>query len=414
LFALLLAVLGSSACDHGVRPENFAPAMGPTGATVTMRVKGEDAAREGELFAADSIGVIVRSGRLLRVRWNDVAQLDVAQLRSEYSIAPNDPLTPAKRARLALVSRFPLGLDGALLARVLATLKQQEIDEVGTSRGDSAASRNGSDGSGSVGPSLADLAAAATHAAARYAERRAAIADGYRRIGADFPAMGEHWVLSSALLDGRVDPARPTILTFATIDGRPTLLGTGFVMATRGDVRADDVPGWPAEWHEHSGLIAEESGAHPAAGGHPHEIPGRSGSATRVWVLHIWTALENPAGAYRANNWALPFARAGIAAHAQVDEAAGRALSLTVGGDEFLRAVLTDAGVRTDSNAVAVDSAIAVARAEAGAVAERARDAGGAGPAHLAALRTAWRSLSGALVRAAGPAVTQYLSDSVP
>ena len=130
LLVLLLAILAGSACHHGVRPETFVPANGPAGARATMRVEGETGPREGELFAADSIGIIVRTDRLIRDAWDDIARLDLAQLGRDFAVAPNERITPAKRQRLALISRFPNGLDGAVLARVLATLNQESIDEL--------------------------------------------------------------------------------------------------------------------------------------------------------------------------------------------------------------------------------------------------------------------------------------------
>ncbi|MFL5581524.1 MAG: hypothetical protein ACJ8AO_14235, partial [Gemmatimonadaceae bacterium] len=184
---------------------------------------------------------------------------------------------------------------------------------------------------------LHSLAATAARLTARYADRRVAVVDGYRRIGSDFPGMGEHWLHPVALLAGGVDPARPTMLTYATIDGRPRLIGLGFVVTTSGDA-APDVPGWPFAWHEHSGLLADESGA----GRGP---PDGRGSATHVWVLHAWTALENPDGRYAPDNWALPFARLGLDAPAGIDADAARALSLATGGGVYLRGVLADAGL---------------------------------------------------------------------
>ena len=100
------------------------------------------------------------------------------------------------------------------------------------------------------GPERATLDSLADETArriSRYADRRVAIAAGYRRIGTDFPSMGEHWLHTGALLAQRVDPDRPTILTYAVIDGRPTLLGAGYVITTRGHAPAT-APGWPDYW----------------------------------------------------------------------------------------------------------------------------------------------------------------------
>lgn len=269
--------------------------------------------------------------------------------------------------------------------------------------------------SGSPDPSRArldSLADATAERIARYADRRAAIAAGYRRIGTDFPGMGEHWLHVGSLLAQRLDPDRPTMLAYATIDGRPTLLGAGYVVTTQGDTAAT-VPGWPTYWHEHSGLLADESGVRGVTAGVATNAPAiaRAATATHVWVLHIWTALPNPSGRYEADNWSLPFARAGLAAPREVDADIGRAFSLAIaGGDEYLRRVLADAGLRGPSHAVAVDAAIATARAAAAGVAERARPSGAVSTDDAAELRAAWETLARRLREAVGPAVEPVLA----
>jgi hypothetical protein len=259
-------------------------------------------------------------------------------------------------------------------------------------------------------PALARFADDAARHAARYADRRAAVADGYRRLGADFPGMGEHWLHPAALAADTVDAARPALLAYATVAGRPALLGVGFLVVSHGSAppAARVVPGWPAAWHEHSGLLGDESGA----------AVGRANvGGTRVWVLHAWTALANPDGAFAADNWALPFARLGLAAPPGVDADAGRALSLASGGDAYLRAVLVDAGVWPDDTAAAASAAaraLAVARDSAAALATRARVGGGARPVDLDALRATWRTLGAALEAALGPRVTPFLAPPHP
>jgi hypothetical protein len=257
---------------------------------------------------------------------------------------------------------------------------------------------------------LDSLARAAARRTARSAARRAAVADGYRRLGADFPGMGEHWLHPGALLSGGIDTGRPTLLMYAAdAQGRPTLLGVGYVTTTRGASPAVPVPGWPDAWHEHSGLLADESGA--GRGG----AAAASGAGTRVWVLHAWTALANPDGPYAPDNWALPFARLGLAVPVGIDPDAGRALSLAVGGDAYLRGVLTDAGLTDASTARRAGTAVAAARARVEALAARARAAGGVmRPGDVAALRGEWQALAAALRLVLGPGVGRYLEPAHP
>jgi hypothetical protein len=238
----------------------------------------------------------------------------------------------------------------------------------------------------------------------RYADRRVAVADGYRRVGTDFPGMGEHWLHPGTLLSGAIDPARPTLLVYAGIAGRPTLLGVGFIALTRGDSAARGVPGWPEAWHEHSGLLADESGTRPS----------RTGERTRVWVLHIWAVLENPDGPYAPDNWALPFARLGVPVPPGIDADAGRAAGLLVGGDAYLREVLTDARLREPSNAARVDSAISAARYESAQIVARLRNAELVTEGDAEALRHSWRALAASLRTVVGPPVEAYLAPPHP
>jgi hypothetical protein len=352
------ALVAEAGCfNYGTQPDTFRPAQGPEGARVALRVQGERVDRVGELIAVDSIGITIREQRLIRVAWSRVAALDVAQLGKDYDIRFGELVTADKRARLALVSRFPQGL-----SRLPITIDS--------------------------------LIAEAARATQPFADRRVAVTAGYRRVGADFPGMGEHWLNVQALMRGTVDPARPTLLIYADIRGRPTLLGAGFAVITHGDSAPADLPGWPERWHEHSGLLDEESGARID---HVHNAID-----THFWVMHAWTMLDNPNGPFAADNWALPYLRTGRAIPEQVSPAAGRALSLTVGGDEFIRNLLTDANLRTNDNRQAVDSMVAAARSRA-IVSLDDRS-----------LSDAWRELCEGLARILGPQVVALLEPNHP
>jgi hypothetical protein len=350
-------LLFANACfNWGTRPEDFRLATNPQGALVAVRVHNEPIDRLGELLAVDSAGVTIRSAQVVRIAWRRIDAIDVDDFGHDYDLRPGERISAEKIERLRLISRFPQGMQRLPI----------KLDSV-----------------------IADAA----RETERYADRSLAVLDGYRRIGADFPGMGEHWVNLPVMLQNRIDPARPTLLTYATIAGRPTLLGVGFIMVTHGDSSPSDVPGWPAAWHEHSGLLSEESGA--AVGSVRRDSP------THVWVMHVWTRLENPAGQFSADNWALPFRRAGVATPLGIDDDAGRAASLAVGGDEFLRDALTDADLRTPANAAAVDSAIAEARSRAHRIISPTTD--------VTTLRETWTSLAAALERVLGPGVRDIL-----
>jgi hypothetical protein len=349
LFAPAL-LLAAGCFTWGTTPDRFPPAKGPVGAHVTVHVRGEQSERSGELLAVDSAGITIETQHVIRIAWSRIDAMDVARVGGDYDVHSGEYVTSAKVDRLKLLARFPQGI-------------------------------------GRLPITLDSLISDASRETSRFADRGVAVADGYRRVGADFPGMGEHWVNVPMLLQNRIDPARPTLLTYADIAGRPTLLGIGFVIVTRGDTTPTSVPGWPTEWHEHSGLLSEESGA---VIGTP-----RRDSPTHVWIMHVWTRLQNPAGQLTADNWSLPFVRVGVVAPSSVDADVGRAASLTTGGDEFLRDALTDAGLRTPANAGVVDSAISAAKVRASAKLLPNADAG--------ALRDVWMELAMALERVLGP-----------
>lgn len=130
-FGLRCAALALvAACNWGTRPQKFAPAQRPDGASVTLRVRGERAPRTGELFAVDSVGLTVRAPRLVRVAWARIEWADVAGLGDDYSLYRGRAADMFYQARLALVSRFPQGLSDTLLPRVLAALKQPQREEI--------------------------------------------------------------------------------------------------------------------------------------------------------------------------------------------------------------------------------------------------------------------------------------------
>ena len=105
--------------------------MTPSGARVIVRLRGESTDRTGELYAVDSVGVTVRGERLVRMRWPRIAAIDVAKLGKGYDVSSDHAeVDAAHRARLAAVSRFPQGLTGALLERVLSRVGQSTLEEM--------------------------------------------------------------------------------------------------------------------------------------------------------------------------------------------------------------------------------------------------------------------------------------------
>jgi hypothetical protein len=161
-------------------------------------------------------------------------------------------------------------------------------------------------------------------AAGRLPDLATAIAAGYRAVGPELPAMGQHWVNPALLYGGRIDPARPQVLEYATFDGHPTLVGVAYALLLGpGEAPPDDpVPG--RLWHAHGGDLNEESLSDSHAGSGD---PDRD----RVAVLHVWVPRPNPAGTFTAENWTLPFLRSGLIAPPDAPDASARALALGTG-----------------------------------------------------------------------------------
>jgi hypothetical protein len=192
---------------------------------------------------------------------------------------------------------------------------------------------------------------------AKYQDRAVAIADGYRQIGSDFPAMGEHWINIGLLFDGKFDPAHPEVLTYVVVSGKPRLLGVAYVLPL---LKGESAPDWPVSkdnWHDHFRTVEEET-ALPE-----RHAAGHAGDEPRLTMLHAWIWLANPAGMFAADNWAIPYFRLGIDPAQAAPETAAKALALASGGAEYFSASVHAAAPLTASESKKVDAAFARSRA---------------------------------------------------
>jgi uncharacterized membrane protein len=200
---------------------------------------------------------------------------------------------------------------------------------------------------------------AVREATARYHDREAAIADGYRLIGGDFPAMGEHWINIGLLFDGRHDPDRPEFLTYVDVAGTPRLTGAAYAVPL---LPGESPPAWPwaaESWHAHAGTVDEETlFPHEHAGHHGDDASPRP----RLAMAHAWVWLANPAGDFAADNWALPYFRLGLATPPDAPTACAKALALVSGGAEHLAGVLEAAGAEAPSERRVARDALARAQ----------------------------------------------------
>jgi len=220
----------------------------------------------------------------------------------------------------------------------------------------------------------------------RYRDRAAAIADGYRLVGEDFPGMGEHWVNPGLVFDGRYDVEHPEVLTYIDLDGAPRLLGVAYVLPLLEGEEPPEEPTGRAAWHAHSRDQAEET-LLPR-----HHASDHGSLGPRLAMLHAWIWLDNPEGLFAADNWAIPFLRSGLAPPAAASADAGKALSLLWGADDYLARAVPRAVAPAAIDTQTLRSAIAGARRKADAVLQKC-----SGPllseGELKDLGAAWREM---------------------
>ncbi len=233
---------------------------------------------------------------------------------------------------------------------------------------------------------------AARAATARYRDPQAALADGYRAIGPDFPSMGEHWIHPGLLVGGQLDVAHPQILEYATIAGRRQLVGVAYGALVRDSTVPAAFPVERAAWHFHGGTVDEESFLRSHIGaGHDHWL------GPRLAVLHAWVWLENPSGAFATDNWALPYARLGLEPPRAAPVTAARALSLAGGGDVYWAALLRALGQPDSAETARLRRVLASYRGVVAAwLAGRPESAQVAAP-ETARLEQVWRDLCAAI-----------------
>jgi hypothetical protein len=193
-------------------------------------------------------------------------------------------------------------------------------------------------------PPIADSSTArflvtARAATERYRDQALAITDGYRRVGPDLPSMGEHWVSIGRVVSNELAGDRPSVLMYVPNGESALLVGVAYTaILGPGAPYPSFPPGASAPWHEHNGSVDEEALPMLHVG---HSAPSDTAAVrARLAILHVWLWQENPAGLWTADNWALPFVRAGLRPPASPD-ASARALALAMGSAEYYVGVMT-------------------------------------------------------------------------
>jgi hypothetical protein len=253
-----------------------------------------------------------------------------------------------------------------------------------------------------------DFVSAARAGTARYQRQAAAIEDGYRKVGPDFPGMGEHWVNPGLLVAAVLDPSRPPVLEYAMIGGEPKLVGVAYAALVTDSTWPPGLllPSWA--WHTHAGTLDQESFILNHAGVRHTDHPS---SGPRVAVAHAWVWLANPAGLYETDNWALPCARLGFTPPAGLSADAGRALALAAGATAYFETLVRVVGAPDSAESVQLRAVLDQAAAEVAQRVGRGTGQTPLDPQFVPWLESAWRRAWMALLTSASPPVRHRLAD---
>jgi hypothetical protein len=193
-------------------------------------------------------------------------------------------------------------------------------------------------------------------ATAKYQDQSVAILEGYRRIGRDFPAMGEHWIRLAFLFAGKIDAEHPEVLTYVPVDGGSKLTGVAYALPLLPGESPPDLPAPKDAWHDHFRTIEDET-VLPL-----HHVHAGASSMPRIAMLHAWIWTRNPDGVFAADNWAIPYVRAGLMPRENEPRSAAAALSLLNGGVEYFTATVDAVASPSAKQRVAINAAFARAR----------------------------------------------------
>ena len=237
---------------------------------------------------------------------------------------------------------------------------------------------------------------AATEALDRFRDHGVALEEGYvhGRENEDSFMMGEHWVKWALIGASRCELTEPTHLQYLRIDGRRTLIGTGYMCFA--DALGPSPPDWfgaDVRWHAHGPEFCHRGKGEPwvdafpalwnkyartlpspwrpvswealcrQRGGDPHE--------REVYMLHTWNWIPHPYGPFVHENPAVAFLRPGLTvpSRAALDSESARAalaaLRLAYRGFPFYAAsfvvVKASRAERRESQAI-VRAAVGVGR----------------------------------------------------
>ena len=355
-FAAAAIVAATTACFTGPSATSYYGVTGGGGVEGTFRLdKGKT---KGELLEVrDSALVLLDGCKVNVVPFIAIRELKFSGINPEYR--GGTPST-SERAELVALSRFPGGAPKEVIDHYLqcASMTAPAV----------------------LGAAFLDKARIAVR---HYASLDSAVVAGYRQLGGDLPSLGEHWIHPGLVMSGGIDPSRPSVLIYIRTASGPVLAGAAWTKVLGPGEAYPSLPAGASAWHEHNGTVAEET--LPMM--HNHAAMS-SAEPTRVAILHAWIGIDNPSGVWVADNWALPFARAGLRAD-NASVAAARAMSLTApGAIAYYERVIASAAGRDSVVLGRVRTILSDAAAEATTV--RGASSGQLSESELAQLSDLW------------------------
>jgi len=236
-------------------------------------------------------------------------------------------------------------------------------------------------------------------ATARYHDLSAAIAAGYRLVGPDFPGMGEHWVHPRRIVQRALSVERPPVLSYLRVDGEPILTGVAYARPVQ---RGETPPPFilPGLWHFHTGSIDEETLLL-----NPQSMHHGSADQPRLAMVHAWIWMDNPAGVFAQDNWALPFRRLGLPVPETVPPQAGKALFLLSDGVAYYTRLIETAGHPSAADRAAIQRVLERFHNQMQTRYQAMRAVGAVSDADIAWLVAQWHALWAALEAAVRPAL---------
>jgi len=367
------AVVATAACHTGPSAESYYGVTEGRGIRVKL-LAGRKERTDGEVLEVRDSALVIL-GEKCAVSVVPFASIRLAAFKGINPAYEKGIPTADERAELKMLSRFPGGMPPSVLDYYAQCASTSKV--------------------GAALPDANTFLAIARRETNRYQQLDSAIAAGYRRIGGDIPSLGEHWVHPGLVMSGPIDPARPSVLIYTRTATGPVLAGVAWTKVLAAGEPYPDAPVGREAWHEHNGSVAIESlPMH-------HDHSGMAATEpTRVAILHAWIWIGNPRGTWVADNWALPFVRAGLRADS-VAVAAAQALSLTTPGavEYYTRATAVSRAANDSSTLEHERAMIAAAAADAAAV--RAGAAAKLSAAQVARLGEIWTALQ---LRLASPA----------